>query len=68
MTAEQGAAFINAQAVAAFIKASGMIAANRQHPDNEPYTEKDFQNLSEEYIIDYNNVIGFYQQSCDNMC
>jgi hypothetical protein len=65
MTAEQAAAYINAQAATATITAQAMVAANEasRMKDAAPaYTEDHFIALIEQYGIHHNQVVGFFQQ------
>jgi hypothetical protein len=62
MSEEQRIVYINSQIACAQIKAMGMQAENlsRVHSGDEvKYFEKDFEALTQEYMIDHNSVIGY---------
>ena len=63
MTEEQKAAYVNAQACCAFVKAVGMMAANMQHPTEQPHTKKDFDDLIVEFGIHHNGVVGLFHNA-----
>lgn len=44
-------------AVKGMITAMGMQAANNQHPQDQPYTDKDFQKVIEENGLHHNAVL-----------
>jgi hypothetical protein len=56
MSDEIKAATINARCTTALIRAMGMQAANSQFPQDQPYTEKDFQNVIVEEGTHWNAV------------
>ena len=65
MTPEQKAAFINAQAALTQAKIFGMVSANMTCASQfKPprYSEKDFQEASNDAVLGWNAVILFFQE------
>ena len=54
----EDAAYTISQSVCAMIEAMGMVAANAQFPENQPYQDKQFKSLIEKYDIHHNAVIA----------
>lgn len=66
MTDEQKAAYVIAQAAAAFAETCGMLAENQKRlNDNEAlaYPESAFQEVILRYGIGHNDVIGLFHHS-----
>jgi hypothetical protein len=47
--------------VQALIKAMGMQAANNQHSQNQPYTQKDFDSIIEDLGIHHNAILSRWE-------
>ena len=63
MTAEQQAAYVNAQTACALIEMHAMEAQNRQDASvgrNPTYVQSDFLGLIEKYGLHHNAVVGTF--------
>jgi hypothetical protein len=58
-TPEQKAAYINARTACMLAEMNGMIAENNQHPENQPYGEKQFNDLELRYHLDENSLTEY---------
>lgn len=66
MTPEQAAAYITAQAAAAFGELEAMKVENRvreQRGDSPAYGEKEFTEAMQKYCIQHNQVISVYDEA-----
>ena len=58
MTEEQKLIYLRGRLLEAEIRMQGMIAANSQSPDSQPYMEKDFVELITTFGIHHNALLG----------
>ena len=57
----QNIAYVNSQIASALIELEAMKADNRQHPDGEPYGERQINALIDRYQLNHNAVLTNFQ-------